>query len=54
MSAEWINPATGSVIRRDSFLHAGGDRTVTAPEYSIDIALRTVVRTQGCTEEEKT
>ncbi len=51
---EWINPATGSVIRRDSFLHAGGDRTVTAPEYSIDIALRTVVRTQGCTEEEKT
>jgi hypothetical protein len=43
--AEWIDPATGSVVRRDSFLHTGGDRAITAPEYSIDIALRMVVGT---------
>jgi len=40
--AEWIDPAKGSVVRRDSFLHAGGDRTFQVPEYSVDIALRMV------------
>jgi len=38
--AEWIDPAKGSVLRHDSFLHSGGDRTFTAPEYSVDLALR--------------
>jgi hypothetical protein len=37
-AAEWIDPSTGSVMRKEEFVHKGGTRTLTAPEYSIDIA----------------
>jgi hypothetical protein len=41
---EWVNPADGSVIKRDRFLHKGGDRSITTPEYSVDLALRMFCR----------
>jgi hypothetical protein len=44
--AEWIDPANGSVIKRDRFQHKGGDRSLRAPSYSIDIALRMFNRKQ--------
>jgi hypothetical protein len=37
---EWVNPATGSLIRTETFEHNGGQRTVTTPEHTVDIALR--------------
>ena len=37
---EWIDPATGAVVRTDTFTHDGGNRTFTSPQHSIDIALR--------------
>jgi hypothetical protein len=39
-AAEWIDPATGAVKQKDSIVHEGGDCKLTAPDYSIDIALR--------------
>jgi hypothetical protein len=38
--AEWVEPATGSVLRSASFEHGGGNRTLTTPEHAVDIALR--------------
>lgn len=38
--ADWIDPAAGRVIRSESFSHDGGHRTLTAPTYVVDIALR--------------
>ncbi len=38
--AEWVDPANGSVLGQEAFTHEGGNRTLTAPEHSIDIALR--------------
>jgi Cellulase (glycosyl hydrolase family 5)/Putative collagen-binding domain of a collagenase len=38
--AEWLNPRTGKVEAAEDFKHAGGDRTLTAPAYTEDIALR--------------
>jgi hypothetical protein len=38
--AEWVEPASGSVVRTDEFAHAGGSRSVSAPQHEIDIALR--------------
>lgn len=38
--AEWIDPASGKVIRTEKFIHAGGNRTYVTPRYSVDIALR--------------
>jgi hypothetical protein len=38
--AEWIDPATGKVIRAEKFIHAGGNRTFVTPWYIVDIALR--------------
>jgi hypothetical protein len=35
---EWVNPATGSVISSETI--QGGRGTLTAPRYSVDIALR--------------
>ena len=39
-TAEWIDPATGEVMRVDTFNHPGSNLTVETPEYTIDIALR--------------
>jgi dienelactone hydrolase len=38
--AEWINPKTGHEEKIEKFSHSGGDRTVSSPGYSEDIALR--------------
>ena len=39
-TAEWVEPCAATVIGEESFAHEGGIRTLTAPEYAIDIALR--------------
>ncbi len=41
--ADWVDPATGSVIRTENFMHEGGKRTLTTPEHTVDIALRVKV-----------
>jgi hypothetical protein len=38
--AEWLEPATGKILRTDKFTHNGGKYTLTTPPYPIDIALR--------------
>ncbi|MGE5644847.1 MAG: hypothetical protein ACM336_03540 [Acidobacteriota bacterium] len=38
--ADWVEPATGSVLRTETFTHESGTRKLTAPAYTIDIALR--------------
>jgi hypothetical protein len=38
--ADWVEPASGSVLRTDKFSHEGGNKKLTTPEYMIDIALR--------------
>jgi len=38
---DWIDPASGLVVGTETFTHSGGDRTLTAPQHSVDIALRT-------------
>ena len=38
--AEWVDPASGSVLRSETFAHSGGRRTLATPTYSVDIALR--------------
>ncbi len=38
--AEWIEPLTGGVARKEDFEHSGGPRKVAGPEFSDDIALR--------------
>ena len=37
---DWIDPASGSVVGMETFTHSGGDRTLTTPQHSVDIALR--------------
>ena len=37
---DWVDPASGSVVRTNTFTHPGGNRTCTTPTYSVDIALR--------------
>jgi hypothetical protein len=43
--AEWIDPARGATIGTETFQHDGGSRTLTTPEYHIDVALR--IKKQG-------
>lgn len=38
--ADWVDPATGSVISSVAFGHQGGNQNFTVPEYTLDIALR--------------
>ncbi len=38
--AEWVDPATGKVLNTETFQHDGKTKTLTTPDYSIDIALR--------------
>nr|MCU0972965.1 ribonucleotide-diphosphate reductase subunit beta [Burkholderiales bacterium] len=35
--AEWLNPTSGQVEKRETWSHAGGDRTVESPEFREDI-----------------
>jgi hypothetical protein len=36
----WINPKNGEVEKRETFEHAGGEKTLASPPYTQDIALR--------------
>jgi hypothetical protein len=38
--AEWIDPASGSVLGAEEFTKAGGTHNIKTPNYSVDIALR--------------
>jgi hypothetical protein len=38
--AEWVNPASGTIIRTEKFVHKGGNRIATSPTYLVDTALR--------------
>ena len=38
--AAWVLPESGAVVKMESFRHAGGNRMLRAPRYTIDIALR--------------
>ena len=40
--AEWIDPASGRLVRAEEFAHAGGIQTLETPLYSVDLALRIV------------
>jgi hypothetical protein len=38
--ADWVDPASGNVLDTETFNHKGGNRTLTTPKHSVDIALR--------------
>jgi hypothetical protein len=38
--ADWMNPASGSVISSERFTFEGGNRKMSTPSYSLDVALR--------------
>ncbi len=42
--AEWLDPKTGLIVRRERLDHPGGALHLTSPSYSEDIALRIIAR----------
>jgi len=38
--ADWVDPASGTVLGSETFTHQGGNRIFTTPTHSVDIALR--------------
>jgi hypothetical protein len=38
--AEWIDPASGKVMKIEHFIHDGGDKVLSSPPYTVDLALR--------------
>jgi hypothetical protein len=38
--ADWVDPASGSIVGSETCNHAGGNRNFTTPGHSVDIALR--------------
>ena len=38
--ADWVDPASGSVLNSRTFTHQGGKQNLDTPEYTLDIALR--------------
>ena len=44
--AEWLNPVTGAIDRREEVTHGGGVAQLASPSYGEDIALRLVRRKQ--------
>jgi hypothetical protein len=38
--ADWVDPASGNVVASQNIAHSGGRYGLTAPQYTIDIALR--------------
>jgi hypothetical protein len=39
-AADWVNTKTGAIDGTESFDHAGGEKTLSSPSYSEDVALR--------------
>jgi hypothetical protein len=44
--ADWVDPASGSLLGTEEFTHKGGNRTFRTPSHSVDIALRIVARSE--------
>lgn len=42
--AQWIDPQTGRVTKRDTFRHAGGAKALASPLFTEDVALKLVAR----------
>jgi hypothetical protein len=38
--ADWVGPASASVISGERFRHEGGARSISTPAYTVDVALR--------------
>jgi len=38
--ADWVDPAIGSLLATETFVHHGGDRLFATPRHAVDIALR--------------
>jgi hypothetical protein len=38
--AEWVNPSTGEVLGSERFTHSGGQRSLSTPKHTVDVALR--------------
>ena len=38
--AEWVDPASGSVLGSATFAHQGGNKILGTPEHTVDVALR--------------
>jgi len=38
--ADWVDPASGTVVGSETFTHHGGNRMFTTPTHAVDIALR--------------
>jgi hypothetical protein len=45
--AEWVNTKTGGIDKAETFTHAAGQKTLTSPTYSEDIALRVLRQENG-------
>ena len=42
--AEWVNPRTGVIDKKDDFEHSGGAKALTSPSFTEDVALRVMKR----------
>ena len=38
--AHWVNVVQGNIEKTEDFAHAGGDKSLAAPKYGEDIALK--------------
>jgi hypothetical protein len=38
--ADWVKPATGKVLSSVTFTHQGGNKTLSTPRHSVDVAQR--------------
>ena len=38
--ADWVDPASGSVVGSLTFTHQGGNKALVTPAHAVDIALR--------------
>ncbi len=43
-TVEWLNPKTGRIEKQEALDHAGGQATISSPDYSEDVALRILSR----------
>jgi hypothetical protein len=38
--ADWIDPSNGMILETEKFTHTGGQRQISTPKHSVDVALR--------------
>jgi hypothetical protein len=46
--AEWLDPTTGAVARREQLKHLGGDISLRSPAFANDLALRILRKEEPC------